>query len=197
MSTAVPKSFKIVGEFSDPECSDIIGNPELIVNIGFKVLPPVIIEEEEEEFEDLCHKDNITLADTGIVAVDFSKLDEDKPFKIDKAKIEKMLIIKNKKCKIIKASVSMKEKAFDPIPKDYSVSVSADNSLAMSNTKGAPELKFFLVLTTNKGFSLAKKIDVKFTKADEVEEEGGGNKTAKIEKPTAKDNKAPKFASDL
>ena len=88
----------------------------------------------------------------------------------------------------------MNEGPYDPIPEDYSVSISSDNSLIISNSNGAPDLSFYLICTSNQGFTSTKKVSVSFKNPDPDEKEA--IETADNQ-PGAKDNKAPEFVSKL
>ena len=69
----------------------------------------------------------------------------------------------------------MNEGPYDPIPDGYSVFINSDKSLVICNSNGAPDLSFYLICTSNEGFTSTKKVSVSFKKY----------------------NKAPEFASKL
>ena len=148
--------------------------------------------EEEEEFEDNCTKDNITLADYGSLKVDFNTMRDEEAYEFKK--IESLFKISNEKCSFTKFHVSMNDGPYDPIPEDYSVFINSDNSLVINNFNGAPDLSFYVICTSNQGFTLTKKVSVSFKNLDQDEKEV--LETAD-NLPGAKDNKPPEFASKL
>ena len=64
----------------------------------------------------------------------------------------------------------MNDGPYDPIPEDYSVFINSDNSLVISNSNGAPDLSFYLIFTSNQGFTSTKKVIVSFKNPDQDEE---------------------------
>ena len=124
----------------------------------------VIVENVIEQFENICTKDNITLEDYRSLKVDFNTMGDEESYELNK--IESLFKISNEKCSFTKFHVSMNEGPYDPIPEDYSVSISSGNSLVISNSDGAPDLSFYLICTSNQGFTSTKKVSVSFKNPD-------------------------------